>query len=202
MNKTIILTIFLSVFVGCQKEPKNENNHSKKTNANSNTIVTKHPKTEKKLESTLTESIDSVLKNGSYSYIVEPNGRIDTALMFINDYNTITSNLELNDIKEWVISQKNVTINFKKAYQKIYNDALKMDPELGLESDPILNAQDSPESGFSFKKAENEYVIVKGEGVDMNHFKVTLKVIKIAEKFYIDGCGIVNISKDKISKQD
>lgn len=196
MKRIILIKTLFLLLVSCKNDIKTKINQLIKKDSISDTVSKTKAKT-KKNDTTMTESIDSVFKNGQYVYIVVPNGRIDTALMFINDYNRIISNLELKEIKEWVISNENVTLKFKKEYQKIYADALKADPELGLESDPILNAQDTSESGFGFKKMDNEYVIVKAE--NWNVFNITLKVIEIEGKFLIDGCGIVNIPKHKIS---
>src|SRR5258708_38152788 len=45
-------------------------------------------------------------------------------------------------IIRWVNANSTLSDSFKKALRKAVLDARKADPEMGLDSDPILNAQD------------------------------------------------------------
>nr|MBP6315517.1 hypothetical protein [Chitinophagaceae bacterium] len=76
-------------------------------------------------------------------------------------------------------------------------NAYKQDPELGLGFDPIFDAQDYPEKGFelvSFDEKTN-FIVVKGK--DWADFKLTLKMVEENEQWLVEGCGIINIPKDK-----
>ena len=76
-------------------------------------------------------------------------------------------------------------------------EAYKIEPDLGLDVDPIFDAQDYPDKGFdleSFDRKTN-FVVVKGK--DWADFKLTLKMVLENENWLVDGCGIINIPKDK-----
>jgi hypothetical protein len=124
--------------------------------------------------------------------------KIDSALNFINDYveNCSKMNKATNTI-DWVNSNQLTTENFKSELTRIINEANKIDPELGLDFDPIFDAQDFPDKGFELESIDttSNFLIVKG--IDEHQFRLTMKVKKENEKWLVDGCGIVNIPKDR-----
>lgn len=122
------------------------------------------------------------------------------ALKFINDYNKEFLNPHTETL-EWLSKNKNVTPNFIEQYKHLLDSANTADPELGLEFDPIVNAQDSDDQGFEIKKIDSldGYVIVKGKSAPS--FEITLKVIEKNGVSLVDGSGVVNIPKSKLTRK-
>lgn len=126
----------------------------------------------------------------------------DNALKFINGYvencNKDTG-IQL-DMIEWVNSNNLSTKNFKLELERILDSAEKEDPELGLDADPILAAQDMPNEGFELYlyDKKTQYVTVRGrKWVD---FKLNMKMKIESGKWLVDGCGMVNIPEKKWAK--
>src|SRR5690606_21128318 len=77
----------------------------------------------------------------------EPNPQI--AVDFINAYiDNVNKMGKSQEIREWIQSSEFVTTAFKTELVKLVTKALEKEPEVGLNYDPILNAQDYPEEGF------------------------------------------------------
>ena len=99
---------------------------------------------------------------------------------------------------EWVKENLNATSNFKKQLEKLITEGYKNNPELGLGFDPIFNAQDYPEEGVELESLDTQtgYLIVRGK--KWTDFKLTMKLKKENGAWLVDGCGIINIPKDKM----
>jgi len=96
----------------------------------------------------------------------------------------------------WVTTNSYVSDGFKKAFRKTVLDARKKDPELGLGSDPILNAQDWPSKGYRAKEiqvAAGKASVVM-EGIDAPDFKVSVELVNVDNKWRINGIGDINRS--------
>ena len=123
---------------------------------------------------------------------------VDIAVKFINSYvDNCNKMKESIGVVEWVNSNRMTTNGFKKELKIIMEEAYKIEPDLGLDVDPIFDAQDYPDKGFdleSFDRKTN-FVVVKGK--DWADFKLTLKMVLENENWLVDGCGIINIPKDK-----
>lgn len=52
---------------------------------------------------------------------------------------------------KFVESSKITTKKYKRELKKIVAEAIKKDPEIVLDFDPILDSQDYPDEGFEFK---------------------------------------------------
>ncbi len=134
--------------------------------------------------------------------VSEKQTKTDNALAFINAYVENSNKMsKAVGIKEWVNSNTLVTNNFKTALTKLVDDANAQDPEMGLEADPIFDAQDYPSEGFeieSFDESEN-YITVKGK--NQANFKLTLKIAAENGKWLVDGCGGVNVPEGKRVKR-
>lgn len=122
-------------------------------------------------------------------------------LRFINDY-TEFCNREFSshpDTSEsqWLSQNKMVTDHFRTEYKNLLDSAKKVDPELGLDADPIFDAQDYPDKGFDImsKDSANGYMTVIGRNQDT--MKVVLKLTNQNSKWLVDGCGIINIPEDR-----
>lgn len=126
----------------------------------------------------------------------------NVALKFINEYTDYCNNLtESNLDSNWVYKNQLLTKKFKNRYKALLDSAYKEEPEVGLDFDPIFDAQDFPDKGFVILKTDNntEYVTVKGK--NWEKFKVVLKVVYQDGKWLVDGSGIINIPADKQAKR-
>ena len=121
------------------------------------------------------------------------------AVDFINDYNKEFLKPNSN-ISEWLSKNKSVTINLINKHMQILDSARITDPELGLDFDPILNAQDSDENGFEIKKIDSLLGLVTVRGKSIPNFEITLKVIEQNGTTLVDGAGIINIPKSRLHK--
>ena len=102
-------------------------------------------------------------------------------------------------VEEWVSSSKLTTTRFKTELKKLLAEAYKEDPELGLDADPIFDAQDYPDKGFEldYFDSNTNYVVAKGK--DWPDFKLTMKMVLENNNWLVDGCGIINIPTAKRS---
>jgi hypothetical protein len=132
----------------------------------------------------------------------QKDNKVENALKFINDYVTNSNKIDnKTEIIEWVNSNNLTTKSFKSELKKIIDDAYKTEPEVGLNFDPILDAQDNPEKGFELEVFDNKtnYLIIRGK--DWHEFKLTMKVAEENGNWLVDGCGMVNIPNNKKSKR-
>ena len=76
-----------------------------------------------------------------------------------------------------------------------------IDPIEGFDSDPIVDAQDFPDKGFSILKQDPNtgYVTMVGNG--WKDFTVVLRIVHINNKWLVDGAGTINIPESKWRKR-
>ena len=123
---------------------------------------------------------------------------VDVALNFINSYVDNCNKMKKSTgVVEWVKSNNLTTKNFQTELKKIVDEAYKAEPELGLDADPIFNAQDYPDKGFELESFDSKtnFVVVKGK--EWADFKLTIKLVLLNETWLVDGCGIINIPNEK-----
>jgi hypothetical protein len=129
---------------------------------------------------------------------IQGSSEIDAALKFINDYTELCNSGPID--KTWIERNKLLTENFKKTYSNLFDSANKEDPELGLDFDPIFDAQDFPDKGFELVKCDSlGYVTVSG--IDWPDFILVLKLVQEGNKWLVDGCGVINIQLEKRAKK-
>lgn len=97
-------------------------------------------------------------------------------------------------VVKWVESNHLVSDGFKLELVKLMQDAQTTDPELGLDFDPIFNAQDYPEQGFVVDDFDSLSTVLSVKGKDQPAFKVTMRLVPKAKSWVVDGCGAVNMS--------
>lgn len=120
----------------------------------------------------------------------------DVALKFINDYTEYCNNLTRSNIdSNWIHNNRLITEKFKTTYKNLLDSAYKIEPEVGLDFDPIFDGNDFPDKGFTILTTDNNSGFVTVKGKDWEEFKVTLKVVYQNEKWLVDGSGIINIPK-------
>ncbi len=98
---------------------------------------------------------------------------------------------------DWVNSNGLVTERFKSKLRKITNEAYQNDPESGLDSDPIVDAQDYPENGFELEILDRETNYLTVRGRNWLQFKLTMKVVNENGNWLVDGSGMINIPDNK-----
>ena len=126
----------------------------------------------------------------------------NVALNFINDYTKFCTKTDQRSTEaEWIKQNSFLTDNFKNRYKTLLDSAQKKDPELGLDADPIFDAQDFPDSGFSILKVDTLGGYVTVAGNDWKDFELVLKVGHEHDKWLVDGAGTINIPGDKRAKR-
>lgn len=117
------------------------------------------------------------------------------ALNFINSYVDNCEQMNESSTSDWILANSLSSNNLKSETKKIYEEAYKQDPELGLDFDPVFNAQDYPEEGFEIDSIDEKtgYIVVRGK--KWKDFKLTMKLINEQDQWHVDGCGIINIPK-------
>lgn len=123
------------------------------------------------------------------------------ALKFINDYVLFcTKNRSVLNYPKWIKNNKIATDEFKALYIEMIDAATKDDEAVRLEFDPIFNAQDFPEKGFTLSQSgDDEYITVKGK--DQPAFKTVIKMKSVGGRWMVDGAGVVNIPRKKQVKR-
>lgn len=98
----------------------------------------------------------------------------------------------------WVNASPYTSPGFKKILAKTVMDAHKSNPEIGLDADPILAAQDHPEKGYRAKSihVDKNKAAVGMEGIGSAGFHISVELINIKGQWLIDGIeGIKASSK-------
>ena len=145
-----------------------------------------------KIEDTLVQEPSETVSN-----IATEKTPSDVVLTFINAY--VDNCNKMNkavEIGEWVNTNQLVTSRFKIALKKLMDDAYKIDPEMGLDADPILDAQDYPEKGFELASINRKTNTVVVKGIDWPDFTLTIKVVDENGVWLVDACGMVNVLAD------
>lgn len=62
-----------------------------------------------------------------------------------------------------------------------------------------MDAQDYPDDGYEFLTADDNEGLITVRGKDWPEFNLTIKLIQSGNRWLVDGCGIINISKSERS---
>lgn len=127
----------------------------------------------------------------------------DVAIKFINDYASYcAAESPKRDDEKWIENDSLLSASFKSRYKTLLDSARKKDPELGLGSDPIFDAQDFPEKGFSIVKADTASGYITVNGNDWKDFELVLKMTQENNKWLVDGAGVINVPPEKRAKRE
>ena len=128
------------------------------------------------------------------------------ALNFINEYtthcnHTVNKTDSIDEMLNWVNKCRLLTTDFKRNYSDLIIKAYKEDPDMCLDFNAIFDAQDYPDKGFDLVSADAKtgYVIVKGK--NWPSFQITLRLKYVANRWLVDGAGIINIPQGMRSKR-
>ncbi len=128
--------------------------------------------------------------------------RIQNALAFINGYVTNCNQMKnAMGVVEWVEANPLASEGLKSELKRTMEEALRLEPEVGLDADPLFDAQDYPEKGFEFESVDESSNIVVVKGVNRPDFKVRIKMIQLDTTWLVDGCGMINIPVEKWMQQ-
>ncbi|TSJ47925.1 hypothetical protein [Fluviicola chungangensis] len=127
--------------------------------------------------------------NGTGAEKTGPDPRV--ALDVLNEYTAACK--ALKDPGKWVENQDQLTVDFKKEYQKIMKQAWEDDPEMGLGFDPIFDAQDYSEKGYEINFFDSKTGLVILQGVDSPGFKVSLRLKMVGNRCLVDGAGVIRM---------
>lgn len=116
------------------------------------------------------------------------------ALDFVNNYVENCNKMkDALSVADWVSTNKLVTKRFKEYLAKIIDEANQLDPEMGLDADPIFDAQDYPDEGFELESLDNKNNIVHLKGKNMPDFKLKVRIVQENNDWLVDGCGMINM---------
>ena len=126
----------------------------------------------------------------------------NVALDFMNGYvDYIMDTIGKINQDEYIKQNELLTQNFKDRYKFVQDSAYKVEPEVGLGFDPIVDGQDFPDKGFKIKSIDKATGLVTLQGIDWQDFEVVLKVVKENDKSLVNGSGIINIPMNKQPKR-
>tara|TARA_R110002095_G_scaffold92147_3_gene80476 strand:+ start:2217 stop:2684 length:468 start_codon:yes stop_codon:yes gene_type:complete len=93
---------------------------------------------------------------------------------------------------EWIQSNEYLTDEFKLSYKAIMTKAFINDSDFGLGFDPILDAQDYPNSGFVVTEcdASNRRVLLQGR--EWVSFKLIAELKEVNNQWLVNKMGVVN----------
>lgn len=153
-------------------------------------------------QSTGNESNETLSQNTAESRDSLTLWESDFVLDFINGYVENCNESENRmDIADWVNSSNLVTAEFKKDLTKIIYEAMEENPEIGLEFDPIFDAQDYPAEGFEIESLDPVSNLVYLKGKEWDDFNLNVKAKFVDGEWLVDGCGVVNMpEKDRAER--
>jgi len=106
-------------------------------------------------------------------------------LDFANDYRNLSdSSSSFSSKLDWLESCEMVSPAFLSSYEQLM--------EQDIDFDPVFNAQDYPDEGFSIahKDSINNRLLL--QGIDWPAFKLEIQLIQTESGWKIDQAGVVN----------
>lgn len=109
---------------------------------------------------------------------------------FLNNYNNqYGSSVGPDSLIKWVKKSNLVTNDFKNVYENMHVEAWKSEPEMGLDYDPVLNAQDNPSE---FKIDSISGAVVYFSGTDWKDFNAVVELTNENGVWLVHRAGSVN----------
>ncbi|MBI3130907.1 MAG: hypothetical protein HYZ13_06075 [Acidobacteria bacterium] len=123
--------------------------------------------------------------------------RAQVAIAFLNQYiafreKSVKAGQTMNT-EGWLGSNQLVTKGFISSYKAEEAKGLAQDPELGWDSDVVLDSQDYPDKGVKFLRCLDQRGYVLLQGVDWPEFTVIVRVVTTKNGLKVVGSGVVNI---------
>ncbi|MDM1548763.1 hypothetical protein HX096_12960 [Empedobacter falsenii] len=147
-------------------------------------------------------SSSSSKENKVKDSVKESDVNYNVALDFMNNYvDYIIDTIGKINQDEYIKQNELLTQSFKDRYKFVQDSAFKVEPEVGLDFDPIVDGQDFPDKGFKIKSIDKATGLVTLQGIDWQDFEVVLKVVNENNKSLINGSGIINIPMNKQAKR-
>lgn len=168
--KSILILVFSVSLLACQSDRKKS----------TDVLDAELPNTD------LYEPLDTEASSDDENY--------QAALDFLNLY---IENMHTLEILEYVNGSPLATESLKSELERILIEAWEANPKVGLEFDPLFDAQDYPHEGVELADFDpvTGYVMVKG--IAWEDFRVAMRVVKLDGHVLVDGCGVINIPEEK-----
>lgn len=123
----------------------------------------------------------------------KPTSRESVALEFLNAYVENCNRMQsAREVMEWVQSHHYTTKQFNLALKRLIDDAVLLEPEIGLEADPIFNAQDYPSKGFELVGLPSDSTYITLRGINWPDFVLQVYMVNQQGQWLVEGCGSVN----------
>lgn len=113
------------------------------------------------------------------------------AVSFINDYFTNLNAWPAHiGYDEWLFSRNDASDGLKQRLKDLIEEAEKLDPEMGLDYDPIINGQDHPETKMVLKSVDLQTgaIVVQGEAPNQ-WYEIPMQMEYLDGKWLVSGCG-------------
>ncbi|TGN22985.1 hypothetical protein [Empedobacter tilapiae] len=147
-------------------------------------------------------STENKVENKVKDSVKESDVNYNVALDFMNNYvDYIMDTIGKVNEDEYINKNELLTQSFKDRYKFVQDSAYKVEPEVGLDFDPIVDGQDFPDKGFKIKSIDKATGLVTLKGIDWQDFEVVLKVVNENNKSLVNGSGIINIPTNKQAKR-
>ncbi|MBU2951824.1 hypothetical protein KO493_14080 [Tamlana agarivorans] len=182
--KNLYLILLILIAFSC-------NDKKEKTDFKENNGLIIENKKEPKIKNVLSEEKTKV-------QLEDTTSKTYVALKFINDYVVNCNKMkEQIGIVKWVNFNQDVSQEFKEELTKMIEDAYKSEPEYGLGFDPIFDAQDYPDDGFKLAEFDSISNYLTVEAKTWKGFSINMRIEEVNNKWLVDGCGVINIPKNK-----
>lgn len=110
----------------------------------------------------------------------------EVAIRFLNAY------IKDGFTEGWLEKSGYVTEKFISERNVLIKEATEADPEMGLDHDPITQAQDIP-SKYELKSFDEKTGLVTAIAKDWEDYSVKLRIIQEGDKWLVDGAGDINM---------
>ncbi|MBK8800552.1 MAG: hypothetical protein IPN71_00560 [Fibrobacteres bacterium] len=121
------------------------------------------------------------------------------AIRFVQDY--LRQDLPSDSAAiDWVSRRPDVTESFKQAHAKLLREARKAQPDLGLEFDPILDAQDWPTGALDWKMdlPQGAMLLCVRDRPDIT---LSVRIVHRRHRLALDGIGVIRIADSLRAKR-
>jgi hypothetical protein len=125
--------------------------------------------------------------------VSQPSTPVEASVNFLQSYCSYSADMTIpkEDPEAWVGRSGLVTENFLKTFHALCHT------EEGLDYDPILVAQDIPDSTFAVVRYDSTAGFVTVRGIHDTSYVIVVKPVLQNGKWLIDGVGDVNIPEDR-----
>ncbi|UUY06987.1 hypothetical protein LRS11_14205 [Pseudomonas sp. J452] len=119
----------------------------------------------------------------------------ELAVAFMNQYLALIVETPERDVTQWLREQPLASAELAAAYAAEQARGRAIDAEMGWGVDLLLDAQDSPDQGFTLAQCGPAPDHVQLRGIDWTEFRVTLRLADTPHGRRVAGAGRINIGE-------